>query len=289
MTEQTEDERNLEERNVMLRGAWWTVVAGVGAVLAQPLPARGTVVDFEDLALSASGTFYNGNPGGLVAGDSHDGSFASGGATFSNGYAVDADYGYGYWWGFAYSNVQNSTDGSWTNQYAAKPGGGFGGAGTYAVGYIGPVGVAFPAPVTVSGFRAANTTYTYAVMTETDPNGFSTPLSASNGWLKLSVVGSLGGVGGSTVEMYLADYRTAGSPGALASWAWLDLTPLGTVDALSFSITGSDNDPIFGLNTPAYFAMDNLTYAVPEPSALCLLACAGGVLRWRMLRRARTA
>jgi hypothetical protein len=37
------------------------------------------------------------------------------------------------------------------------------------------------------------------------------------------------------------------------------------------------------LNTPAYFAMDNLTYAVPEPSGFVLAACgaAAWMARWR--------
>lgn len=270
----------------MIRGReWWAVLVSVGVVLAQPWIARGTVIDFEDLTLSGSDVFANGNPGGLAPGDSHDGSFDAGGAAFSNTYAVDADYGYGYWWGFAYSNVRNSTDGSWENQYAAKPGGGFGGGGTYAVAYVGPATVSFPAPVTVAGFRVANTTYAYAVMTETDPNGFSTPLSATNGWLKLSVGGSLGGVGGSTVEFLLADFRVGSVTGAPAGWEWLDLTALGPVDTLSFSITGSDNDPVFGLNTPTYFAMDNLTYVVPEPCSAALMAC--GVVFALAVRRAR--
>lgn len=270
--------------------ACWAFVASVVAI-AQPRIGFGTIVDFEDLPLAGSGAYANGDPGGLAAGGFHDGSFNSGGATFSNTYAVDADYGYGYWWGFAYSNVRNAIDGSWTNQYAAKPGGGFGGSGSYAVGYVGPATVVFASPVMVDGFQVANTTYTFAVMTETDPNGFSTPLSATLGWLKLSVAGSLGGALGSTIDYYLADYRTVGSPGALAAWEWLDLSALGPVDALSFSISGSDTDPLFGLNTPAYFAMDNLTYtvAVPEPSTLGLLACASIGLRWAPRRRMPSA
>lgn len=264
----------------------WRAMLGVALTACLPGGAGAVVVTFEDLSLSGSATYFNGDPGGLAPGDSHDGTFASGGVAFANNYAVDAQYGYGYWWGFAYSRVQNSTDGSWTNQYAAKPGAGATGSATYAVAYVGPAALAFSGPVTVAGFRVANTTYAYSVMTETDPNSFSTPLSATNGWLKLSVAGSLGGVAGTTVEHYLADFRTIGSPGASAAWSWLDLSALGAVDALSFSITGSDTDPVFGLNTPAYFAMDDLTYvvAVPEPATLVLVVCGSAALGWRARR-----
>ena len=41
--------------------------------------------------------------------------------------------------------------------------------------------------------------------------------------------------------------------------------------SLGFGLQSSDNDPTFGMNTPAYFAADNLRLnAVPEPSTLVL-------------------
>ena len=45
---------------------------------------------------------------------------------------------------------------------------------------------------------------------------------------------------------------------------------------LTFTLESSDNGP-FGMNTPAYFALDNLTVVpVPEPGALALFG--GGLL-----------
>ena len=55
------------------------------------------------------------------------------------------------------------------------------------------------------------------------------------------------------------------------AWIWNDLMPLGEVYALEFSLSSSDVGA-FGMNTPAYFAIDNLTAvsAVPVPAAVWL-------------------
>ena len=55
-------------------------------------------------------------------------------------------------------------------------------------------------------------------------------------------------------------------------WEWVDLSSLGTVAGLEFDLSSSDTGPS-GMNTPAYFAMDDLTpaSAVPIPGAVWLL------------------
>jgi hypothetical protein len=57
--------------------------------------------------------------------------------------------------------------------------------------------------------------------------------------------------------------------GVLDQWLYADLSGLGTVNGLSFSSASSDTGP-FGINTPTYFAMDNLT-TVPLPGTLWLM------------------
>ena len=87
------------------------------------------------------------------------------------------------------------------------------------------------------------------------------------------------------VPIYLADYRGAESI-ALADWTWYDLSPLGSeVSALEFAMNSTDVGQ-FGMNTPAYFAIDNLTFhVVPEPGALSSLIWLGLLLRRRALTR----
>ena len=87
-----------------------------------------------------------------------------------------------------------------------------------------------------------------------------------------------------TVDFKLADYTVTEE--LVTDWTFIDLTSLGTnVSKLAFSLSSTDNGP-WGMNTPSYFAMDNLTVAaVPEPATITLLAltAAGlfGVRRFR--------
>ena len=62
-------------------------------------------------------------------------------------------------------------------------------------------------------------------------------------------------------------------------WTWVDLTGLGPIVGLEFTMSSSDVGE-FGMNTPSYFAMDN----VPEPTTLGLLLL-GGLAVARRRRR----
>jgi hypothetical protein len=61
---------------------------------------------------------------------------------------------------------------------------------------------------------------------------------------------------GNEVEFFLADFRN-GSTTIINTWETVDLTSLGTVFGLDFTLTSSDNGD-WGMNTPQYFVMDNL-------------------------------
>ncbi|MFO0958794.1 MAG: DUF4465 domain-containing protein [Isosphaeraceae bacterium] len=79
-----------------------------------------------------------------------------------------------------------------------------------------------------------------------------------------------------TVEFYLADYRGANPADwyVVNTWQTVNLASLAGATTLRFGITSSQNDPTYGVNTPAYFAADNFTFvtAVPEPASLALMA-----------------
>ena len=63
---------------------------------------------------------------------------------------------------------------------------------------------------------------------------------------------------GTTVEFYLADFRTATSPGIITEWTRVDLRPLGNkVNTVKFTLDSSDAGQ-WGMNTPVYFCFDNL-------------------------------
>lgn len=258
--------------------------AGVGVLMAiLSTPAAATVVDFQDLSVPPAG-YFNGNPGNLSPGDSVSQPWTSGAVDFANTFGIDADYAFPYWSGFAYSNVVNTTSNTFENQYAAYPGGGYRST-TYAVAYSRAAAIALPGPATVSGFRIANTTYAYLTMRDGDIYGFTQPLAAG-GWFLVTATGRLEDTITGSADFYLADLRGGAPPGLVADWEWFDLSGLGTVDAVSFAFSGSDVGT-FGLNTPAYFAMDDFSYSasVPEPSTWIFLLAAGAVAAARSRRR----
>jgi hypothetical protein len=245
----------------------------LGALAA---PAQALEIDFEDVGtnLPIDGELYYDGADGA-------GGFVSRGAHFSN---VFTDTGsYTFWEGWAYSQMSDTTTPGFGNQYSAFPGGGAGGSATYGVGFPGSDGaggittITFASERTLDGGYFTNTTYAALIMLNGDGFGFAKRFGGTSGddpdWLLLSIAGydALDALTGS-VEVYLADYRFADNAldYVLDEWLWVDLTDLGRVESLDFVLSGSDVGA-FGLNTPAYFALDDLR-ALPEPGSAGLLA-----------------
>ncbi|MBM4092135.1 MAG: DUF4465 domain-containing protein, partial [Planctomycetes bacterium] len=138
------------------------------------------------------------------------------------------------------------------------------------------------------------TNTTYAALSMRDGDSFSKKFGGELGsdpdWflLKISGLNAGGGVTG-TVDFYLADYRFADNRQdfIVDTWTWVDLSSLGEVSSLKFDLSSSDTGD-WGMNTPAFFAMDDLVSA-PEPSTLAL-SCAGiaaAAAAWIVRRRRR--
>ena len=71
-----------------------------------------------------------------------------------------------------------------------------------------------------------------------------------------------------TVEYYLADYRSANADEWTLndSWQWFDLSSLGQVASIYFTMESSDTGE-WGMNTPSYFCLDKLTVST-EPASV---------------------
>lgn len=78
-------------------------------------------------------------------------------------------------------------------------------------------------------------------------------------YYKIVVVGSLEGKETGRVECVLAD-----QPRIAEDWKKVDLSALGKVDCLKFIPESNDFSPEFGLNVPAYFAVDDIAFASEE-------------------------
>ncbi len=210
----------------------------------------------------------------------HHNVFTSGGASFVNHYIPD----WGAWDGWAYSNTKDLIARGLGNQYSAymTPGGGGHDSDNYGVffepfGALSPT-ITFSGPVTLTNVWITNSTYAYhAVVNGEDGNSppFVKGPFAEGDWFKVTVWG-YGDQGQQThsLDIYLADYRDSNPANwyALSSWTLFDLSILGTVYGIGFDLSSSDASE-WGMNTPAYFAMDDLGYsAVPIPGSVILLA-----------------
>jgi hypothetical protein len=215
-----------------------------------------TVSTFESLSL-APNSYWNGSD--------LSGGFSNGNAFFTNDY----DTTFFSWSGFAYSNMKDSTTAGWGNQYSAITASGYNGSANYAVadeyGNAKIILTGNAAGKYVEGFYITNSTYAYLSMRDGDM--FSKKFGGVTGndpdWFKLTVKGWLNGnLKSNEVEFYLADFRFADSTEdyIVRDWQWVNLQPLGNVDSIQFFLTSSDTGQ-WGMNTPAYFCLDNFTTA----------------------------
>ncbi len=237
--------------------------------------ADADIANFDDLSLAPE-SYWNGSD--------ESGGFASGSAYFNNDYNSTYDS----WDGFSYSNITDTTSSGWTAQYNAITGGGQGGSANYAIGFD-PVAAGFGTELptmtvdsacTVEGFYVTNNNYAYYSMLDGDAlaKKFGGDSGDDEDWFLLTITGKdAGGVLTGAVDFYLADYRFADNSQdyIVDTWEYVDLISLGAVKSLEFTLNSSDASE-WGMNTPAYFAMDTV---VPEPATMALLGFGGLLVR----------
>ncbi len=244
------------------------------------------VVDFEDIGASLPpNSFWNGSD--------ESGGFTSGGLWFPNNYTAT----WMSWDGWAYSNTTDTTTAGYLNQYSAYTGSGYNASATYGVAFQG-----FPGPISIQNIPAGQllgayiTNTTYAALSMLQGDSFAKKFGGQSGndedWFLLTITGkNTAGETVGTVDFYLADYRFTDNAldYVLSDWTWVDLSSLGAAGAttLEFGLTSSDVGD-WGMNTPGYFALDNLTLTgaagVPEPATLWLAGLAVGLFTIRRRR-----
>ena len=223
---------------------------GQQAIAKAGVVVRGEAVaaTFEDNYLPED-SYFNG--------DNDEDTFYSGSYAFAVGNMMMDYYGYQYfyWYDYALSNQKSNAFASLDDQYHSTPGGGHN-SDNFVIAYPqgGSVDVTHNADGDViSGFYITNTAYAYNNMAAGD--AYSTPLPAG-GWFKVTAQDVDNTA--NSVDFYLADKRADNALDhyVVSDWEWFDLTPLGKVKGVQFVFDGSDKGQ-WGLNTPAYFAMDN--------------------------------
>ena len=191
--------------------------------------------------------------------------YQSGDAFFPNGF--NPDFG-GFWEsGWAVSTMRDDTTSGFTNLYSAITGAGTAPedtSKTYAVGQQNAIIHLFGTSKgkVVNGFYVTNTTFAHNSMRDGDD--FAKKFGGEDGtdpdFFKLDIQKySNGQLAPQTVEFYLADFRSEDDSEdyIVNDWQWVDLTSLGNVDSLQFTLSSSDVGD-FGINTPLFFAIDNL-------------------------------
>lgn len=216
------------------------------------------ISNFENLDLDNE-SFWNGSDG--------TGKFKTGLTSLDNDYNAS----WSSWSGWAYSNISDNETSGYANQYSAITGAGFDTTASEGKNY----GVAYnPTPMTftdntphlVKGMYLTNSTYATLSMEEGDD--YAKKFGGEDGtdpdYLKLNIWGIADGAATDTIEFYLADFRFDDNTKdyIIKTWQWVELSSLGEVDSLLFSMESSDVGD-WGINTPLYFNIDNI-YVVPD-------------------------
>ncbi len=236
------------------------------------------VIGFEDVGdtLPANSAFIGPVVGGtVVTGPYNDqvvmGEFASGSLSFNNAHSLT----YSSWAQFGYSNQSDTVTPGYLNQTSSFAGGGAGGSTTFGVGFWDQGGFYDPPTIrrqsgdsrAFESIKVTNTTY--AALSMRDGDDFAKKFGGASGndpdYLLLSIIGKdTSGNVIDVIEFALADYRFDDNTQdyIVDDWVEVDLNRIAEAHSIEFAMASTDVGP-FGINTPTYFAIDDITLREP--------------------------
>ena len=213
-------------------------------------------------------------------------------------------WGSSYWDGFTYCtsgdntnySSSSSSNGWIANQWGCMPGGGiktddFGyvlkdengkveveKGNPYLIAYWGYFGDTVEEPCLEVMFMDGESYQPVGVYIANHPwpyygnmngDGFAKPFTKEGDMFKLTIHGKdeNGEYTGISVDHILAEFKD-GELIQSADWEWVDLSSLGAVASLYFTMESTDADPMFGPNTAVYFCMDKLQVKPVDVNAL---------------------
>ena len=217
--------------------------------------------DFENLALPMESYWDGSDLSGTHNNGVFTSEFTSGDFTFPN--LFDTTWGApGYWLGgFAYSNMTDSVTSGVGNKYSAKAGSGFGNSSNYLVASNNSSFTENFFGVNVIEFRITNSTYAYNSMRDGDAfaKKFGGPTGDDPDWFRLTISIFSQGLFCGNGAFYLADFRFSDNTQdyIIKDWRLIGISSVCMIDSVYFELSSSDTG-MFGMNTPAFFCLDNI-------------------------------
>ncbi len=232
---------------------------------------KSQIMSFEELNLPLD-TFWNGSD---LSGKYLEQMNAGMSDTFIAYNQYDTSFG-GYWsGGFAISTMTDDSTGNFTNLYSSIAGGGYN-SDAYAVVSAGNKAlieisndVQFYDP-RIMGLYVSNSTYAYYSMLNGD--AFAKKFGGSSGddpdYFFIRFYFEYG-FPESFVDFYLADFRSSDNSQdyILDEWVFVDLNDFPNSEHAGYTVEMqlfSSDTGIFGMNTPAYFCLDDMQIAYPS-------------------------
>jgi hypothetical protein len=215
-----------------------------------------TKADLENFTFTKD-TFLNGKEGIK--------NYSSGNILLPNDYNKEFDA----WSGWSISNIKDNKTPGYGNQYSAITGSGAEGSKNYAVTYVNGSSKLLLNNTAkggiVNGLYITNATYTALSMKSGDAfsKKFGGPSGNDPDFYSVKIKGwNKGAVTKDSVVVYLADFRSADNTKdyITSTWQYVSLVTLGAVDSLNFTVASSDVGA-FGINTPTYFCIDQISTA----------------------------
>lgn len=253
--------------------------------------ANPIVLDFETVSprnTSLGADFWVSNPGVETQGTTFSGGDFFGFVVSASTITGTGGYFYSQEFGSSSAAAEISAESN------GGAGGGVGGSDHFAVvsdaavfGFD-PSVINLPAGYRPASVFATNVATTAWLLANDDPNGFAQPMSQNGqqfsvtfrGW---SLPGRSGALLGSATFV-LGSY-SGGVQSIVTDWTLIDLASLGEAASIDLTFASYDVGE-FGINTPTYVALDNLSLvAVPEPSGIVILAGGAVVAAGRLRRR----
>lgn len=184
--------------------------------------------------------------------------------TFANSYNSE----FGNYEGFAFSKLNDMETPGYVNQFSVYANSGFNSSPNFAVYYYSTFAsqlegkkLIFSEQVRVNLEYMYVNNSTYAALEMKNGSDFCKKFEDGD-WFLLTVEATCANGDKKSVEFYLADFRD-GKSYICDEWTKVDLSSLKDVLTVDFILTSSDTGE-YGMNTPAYFCMDNLKFRYRE-------------------------